>query len=92
MIRFEETDSTDVNLSLTVSRPIYTGRTAFQQVEVLQAGPVTMAYPVLGSVNLAALGLTLAATVAIFAAKQPVLRVIAACAVAGVGIHLVSAV
>lgn len=64
----------------------------FQQVEVLQAGPVTMAYPVLGSVNLAALGLTLAATVAIFAAKQPVLRVIAACAVAGVGIHLVSAV
>jgi chromate transporter len=64
----------------------------FQQVEVLQAGPVTMAYPVLGSVNLAALGLTLAAAVAIFAAKQPVLRVIGACAAAGVGIHLVSAV
>ncbi len=34
MIRFEETDNPDANLSLTVSRPIYAGRTAFQAVEV----------------------------------------------------------
>ncbi|MFQ5783528.1 MAG: polyamine aminopropyltransferase [Alphaproteobacteria bacterium] len=36
MIRFEETDSPDVNLSLTVSRPIYAGKTAFQAVEVFE--------------------------------------------------------
>ena len=36
MIRFEETDSPDVNLVLSVSRPIFAGRTAFQTVEVFE--------------------------------------------------------
>ncbi|MCH7929461.1 MAG: polyamine aminopropyltransferase [Proteobacteria bacterium] len=36
MIRFEETDNPDANLSLTVSRSIYAGRTAFQAVEVFE--------------------------------------------------------
>ncbi len=36
MIRFEETDNPDANLSLAVSRSIYAGRTAFQAVEVFE--------------------------------------------------------
>ncbi len=36
MIRFEETDNPDVNIVLSVSRPIYAGKTAFQAVEVFE--------------------------------------------------------
>ncbi len=38
MIRFEETDSPDANLVLTVDRPIYAGHTGFQQVKVFENG------------------------------------------------------
>jgi len=38
MIRFEETDSADVNLVLTVDRAVHSGRTAYQQVEVFDNG------------------------------------------------------
>ncbi len=36
MIRFEETDSEQANLSLSVDRAIYTGETAFQKVELFE--------------------------------------------------------
>ncbi len=36
MIRFEETDSEEVNLSLSVDRAIFTGETPFQKVEVFE--------------------------------------------------------
>tara|TARA_R110002073_G_scaffold30267_3_gene94621 strand:+ start:998 stop:1159 length:162 start_codon:yes stop_codon:yes gene_type:complete len=49
---------------------------------------MALAYPVLASVDWAAFGLTVAAALAIFAAKQPVLRVIAGSAVAGVLLYL----
>lgn len=38
MIRFEETDSDEVNLSLSVDRAIFTGATPFQKVEVFENG------------------------------------------------------
>ena len=36
MIRFEETDNPDVNIVLSVDKPIYAGKTAFQEVEVFE--------------------------------------------------------
>ncbi len=36
MIHFEETDNPDVNLVLRVSKPIYTGKTGYQDVEVFE--------------------------------------------------------
>ncbi len=36
MIRFEETDNPDINILLRVSRPIFAGRTPFQEVEVFE--------------------------------------------------------
>mgnify|MGYP006241509557 FL=1 len=56
----------------------------FAQVETLEAGPLALAYPVLASVDWGALLLTILAVLAIFAAKQPVMRVIGASALLGV--------
>ena len=56
----------------------------FGQVGTLEAGPLALAYPVLASVDWGALLLTILAVLAIFAAKQPVMRVIGASALLGV--------
>jgi chromate transporter len=58
----------------------------FREVSVLEAGPLALAYPMLGSVDWGALVLTIAAVLAIFVAKQPVMRVIAAIAALGVAL------
>ena len=63
----------------------------FREVQVLEAGPLALAYPVLGSVDWAALVLTVAAVLAIFVAKQPVMRVIAVSAGLGVAWWAVAA-
>lgn len=56
----------------------------FRDVGTWEAGPLALAYPVLGSADLGALLLTVLAVLAIFVAKQPVMRVIAASAGLGV--------
>jgi chromate transporter len=56
----------------------------FREVGRLALGPVSLAYPIVPSLDPGALLLTLAALVAIFAAKQPVMRVIGGSAALGV--------
>ena len=58
--------------------------TVFRDVGVLATGPLALSYPMLASVDWGALLLTILAVVAVFVAKQPVMRVIAASAALGV--------
>jgi chromate transporter len=61
--------------------------TIFASTEPLQWGPVRFDMPVLASVNLWALLLTLAAIVAVFRLKIGMIPVLAGCALAGVLLH-----
>ena len=56
----------------------------FRQTAVFESGPLAITYPVLNTVDLGALVLTIAAILAIFVAKQPVMRVIGGSAFLGV--------
>jgi chromate transporter len=63
----------------------------FRQTRPVVAGPLDFDVPVLASVNLPAVLLTLAALIAIFRYKVGTLPVLAACAAAGVGYGIVGA-
>lgn len=60
----------------------------FAQVATVQAGPLRLDLPVLASVNLASLLLTLVAAVAAFRFRVGVIPLLLACGSAGVGLHL----
>jgi chromate transporter len=64
--------------------------TIFAEVFQYRAGPIRLDVPVLTSVSLAALALTIAAMVAVFRFKAGPLAVIAGAAVAGIGLWFVS--
>jgi chromate transporter len=63
----------------------------FQETRALKAWGLELDWPVLGSLDVTALGLTLAAAVAIFRFKVGVIPVLTACALAGIGLHLAGA-
>jgi chromate transporter len=60
----------------------------FREVQPLAAWGLHLDVPVLSSINLTSLVLTLAAAIAIFRFKAGVIPVLLACAAAGVGLHL----
>ena len=58
--------------------------TIFRETGVWQAGPMSLHYPVLTVVDPGALLLSILAAVAVFAARQPVMRVIGSSALLGI--------
>ena len=67
-------------------------RVLFADVATVAAGPVSAGVPVLNSVDLTATGIALLAGLAMFAAKQGVMRTLALCALAGLLAHAVGGV
>jgi chromate transporter len=65
--------------------------TLFRELHPFRFGPLGFDIPVLGSVNLPALALTIAALVAIFRFKVGPMAVLASCAAAGIGYWLLTA-
>ncbi|MBV8850289.1 MAG: chromate efflux transporter [Methylobacteriaceae bacterium] len=64
----------------------------FAELRPLTLGPVHFEWPVLASVNVSALLLTIAAIIAVFRLKIGMIPVLAGCALLGVLLHLVGAV
>ena len=65
--------------------------TIFAQVRLLVVGPLQLNVPVLASLNLWALLLAIAAMIAVFRLKAGMITTLAACAVAGIALHLLGA-
>ncbi len=63
--------------------------TLFHEVERIDVAGLTLQVPVLRSLDVAALALTLAAAFLIFRAKAGAIRTLAACAAAGMALHLI---
>ena len=63
--------------------------TLFARTQVVDAGPLGFEVPVLGSLQVAALGITVLAFVLLFLARWSALRTLGVCALAGVVVHLV---
>jgi chromate transporter len=65
--------------------------TIFAQVRLLAVGPLQFNVPVLASLNVWALLLAAAAIIAVFRLKAGMVTTLAACAVAGIALHLLGA-
>ncbi|GAA1844205.1 chromate efflux transporter [Microlunatus capsulatus] len=63
--------------------------TLFARTRVVDAGPLGFEVPVIGSLQVAALGITVLAFVLLFLARWSALRTLGVCALAGVVVHLV---
>jgi chromate transporter len=61
----------------------------FAEVQTVQVGALRLEAPMLESVNMASLSLTLVAAVAAFRFKAGVIPLLVGCAAAGLGVHLV---
>lgn len=66
--------------------------TLFSATRTVQGGPLSFEVPVLGSLQVAALGLTVLGCLLLFVARWSALRTLGACALAGIALYLVRAV